>query len=154
MNALVDKMIIDRLLYASKAGVKIHLIIRGICCLKVGVPGISDNIKVESIVGTFLEHNRLYYFHNDGNEEFYMGSADWMPRNLDKRVEIIIPIEDKDIKERVRHILDVYIADNEKAYYMQSNGTYKKLNTSGQKLVNSQMQFCKEAIEAVKNIKN
>ena len=154
MNALVDKMMIDALLKASKDGVKIHLIIRGICCLKVGVPGISENIKVESIVGTFLEHNRLYYFHNDGNEEFYMGSADWMPRNLDKRVEIIIPIEDKEIKERVRHILDVYIADNEKAYYMQSNGTYKKLNTSGQKLVNSQMQFCKEAIEAAKNIKN
>ena len=154
MNALVDKMMIDALLKASKDGVKIHLIIRGICCLKVGVPGISENIKVESIVGTFLEHNRLYYFHNDGNEEFYMGSADWMPRNLDKRVEIIIPIEDKEIKERVRHILDIYIADNEKAYYMQSNGTYKKLNTSGQKLVNSQMQFCKEAIEAAKNIKN
>ena len=152
MNALVDKMMIDTLLRASKDGVKIHLIVRGICCLKVGIPGLSDNIKVESIVGTFLEHNRLYYFYNDGNEEFYMGSADWMPRNLDKRVEIIIPIEDKEIKEKVRHILDVYIADNEKAYYMQPNGTYKKLNTKGQNLVNSQMQFCKEAIEAAKRI--
>ena len=152
MNALVDKMMIDALLKASQDGVKIHLIVRGICCLKVGVPGISENIKVESIVGTFLEHNRLYYFYNDGNEEYYMGSADWMPRNLDKRVEIIIPIEDEEIKEKVRHVLEVYIADNEKAYYMQSNGTYKKLNTKGQKLVNSQMQFCEEAIEAAKKI--
>ena len=150
MNALVDKMMIDALLKASQDGVKIHLIVRGICCLKVGVPGISENIKVESIVGTFLEHNRLYYFYNDGNEEYYMGSADWMPRNLDKRVEIIIPIEDEEIKEKVRHVLEVYIADNEKAYYMQPNGTYKKLNTKGQKLVNSQMQFCEEAIEAAK----
>jgi polyphosphate kinase len=81
-----------------------------------------------------------------------MGSADWMPRNLDKRVEIIIPVEDEEIKEKVRHVLDVYIADNEKAYYMQPNGTYKKLNTKGQKLVNSQMQFCQEAIEAAKKI--
>jgi len=152
MNALVDKMMIDALLKASQDGVKIHLIVRGICCLKVGVPGISENIKVESIVGTFLEHNRLYYFYNDGNEEYYMGSADWMPRNLDKRVEIIIPIEDEEIKEKVRHVLEVYIADNEKAYYMQPNGTYKKLNTKGQKLVNSQMQFCEEAIEAAKKI--
>jgi len=152
MNALVDKMMIDALLKASQDGVKIHLIVRGICCLKVGVPGVSENIKVESIVGTFLEHNRLYYFYNDGNEEYYMGSADWMPRNLDKRVEIIIPVEDEEIKEKVRHVLDVYIADNEKAYYMQPNGTYKKLNTKGQNLVNSQMQFCKEAIEAAKRI--
>ena len=152
MNALVDKMMIDALLKASQDGVKIHLIVRGICCLKVGVPGVSENIKVESIVGTFLEHNRLYYFYNDGNEEYYMGSADWMPRNLDKRVEIIIPVEDEEIKEKVRHVLDVYIADNEKAYYMQPNGTYKKLNTKGQKLVNSQMQFCEEAIEAAKKI--
>ena len=92
MNALVDKMLIDQLLLASKAEVKIHLIIRGICCLQVWIPGISESIKVESIVGTFLEHNRIYYFYNDGNEEFYIGNADWMPRNLDKRVEIITPV--------------------------------------------------------------
>ena len=150
MNALVDKMLIDQLLLASKAGVKIHLIIRGICCLQVGIPGISDNIKVESIIGTFLEHNRIYYFYNDGNEEYYIGSADWMPRNLDKRVEIITPVEDEDIKKRLKHILEVYMADNRKAYYMQPDGSYKKLNTSGKELVNSQMQFCKEAIDAAK----
>ena len=153
MNALVDKMLIDKLLYASSAGVKIHLIIRGICCLQVGIPGISDNIKVESIVGTFLEHNRIYYFYNDGNEEYYIGSADWMPRNLDKRVEIITPVEDEDIKKKLKHILDVYMADNRKAYYMQPDGSYKKLNTSGKKLVNSQMQFCQEAIDAIQALK-
>ena len=153
MNALVDKMLIDKLLYASKSGVKIHLIIRGICCLQVGIPGISDNIKVESIVGTFLEHNRIYYFYNDGNEEYYIGSADWMPRNLDKRVEIITPVEDEDIKKKLQHILDVYMADNRKAYYMQPDGSYKKLNTSGKELVNSQMQFCQEAIDAAQIMK-
>ena len=153
MNALVDKMIIDRLLFASEAGVKIHLIVRGICCLQTGIKGISDNIKVESIVGTFLEHNRIYYFYNDGHEEYYIGSADWMPRNLDKRVEIITPVEDEDIKKRLKHILDVYIADNKKAYYMQPDGSYKKLNSSGKELVNSQMQFCQEAIDAMKEPK-
>ncbi len=154
MNALVDKMIIDRLLCASKAGVKIHLIVRGICCVQVGIPGISDNIKVESIVGTFLEHNRIYYFYNDGNEEYYIGSADWMPRNLDKRVEIIAPVADEDIKKKLRHILDVYISDNKKAYYMQPDGSYKKLNTTGQKIIDSQMQFCQEAISAAKAAQN
>ena len=153
MNALVDKMLIDKLLFASKNGVKIHLIIRGICCLQVGIPGISDNIKVESIVGTFLEHNRIYYFYNDGDEEYYIGSADWMPRNLDKRVEIITPVEDEDIKKKLKHILDVYMADNRKAYYMQPDGSYKKPNTSGKELVNSQMQFCQEAIDAAKDLK-
>ena len=150
MNALVDDMIINRLLLASKAGVKIHLIVRGICCVQVGIPGISDNIKVESIVGTYLEHNRIYYFYNDGNEEYFIGSADWMPRNLDKRVEIIAPVADEDIKKKLRHILDVYISDNRKAYYMQPDGSYKKLNTTGQKIIDSQMQFCQEAIEEAK----
>ena len=153
MNALVDKMIIDRLLFASKVGVKIHLIVRGICCVQVGIPGISENIKVESIVGTYLEHNRIYYFYNDGNEEYYIGSADWMPRNLDKRVEIITPVEDEDIKKKLKHIVDVYIADNKKAYYMQPDGSYKKLNTTGKEIVNSQMQFCQEAIDAAEAAK-
>ena len=153
MNALVDKMVIDRLLFASNAGVKIHLIIRGICCLQVGIPGISDNIKVQSIVGTFLEHNRIYYFYNDGCDEYYIGSADWMTRNLDKRVEIITPVEDEDIRQKLKHILDVYMADNRKAYYMQPDGSYKKLNTSGKKLVDSQMQFCQEAIDESKGTK-
>ena len=94
MNSLCDKEIIAALYEASAAGVKIDLVIRGICCLKTGIPGISETIHVRSIVGNFLEHARIFYFRNGGNEEFYMGSADWMPRNLDKRVEIMFPVED------------------------------------------------------------
>ena len=93
MNSLCDKEIIAALYEAGAAGVKIELIIRGICCLKTGIPGISENISVRSIVGNFLEHARIFYFLNDGQEEIYMGSADWMPRNLDKRVEILFPVE-------------------------------------------------------------
>ena len=154
MNSLMDKMIIDKLLFASKIGVKIHLIVRGLCGLKTGVPGISDNIKVESIIGQLLEHNRIFYFYNNGNEEYYIGSADWMPRNLDKRLELTTPIEDEDIKKKIKHILEVYMADNKNAYYMQSDGSYKKLNTSGKELISSHLQFYQEAIEAVKAINN
>ena len=153
MNSLMDKMIIDKLLFASKIGVKIHLIVRGLCGLKTGVPGISDNIKVESIIGQLLEHNRIFYFYNNGNEEYYIGSADWMPRNLDKRLELTTPIEDEDIKKKIKHILEVYMADNKNAYYMQSDGSYKKLNTSGKELISSHLQFYQEAIEAVKGNK-
>ena len=152
MNSLMDKMIIDKLLIASKAGVKIHLIIRGLCGLQTGIPGISDNIKVESIIGQLLEHNRIFYFYNDGNEEYYIGSADWMPRNLDKRVELTTPVEDEDIKKKLKHILEVYMNDNKNAYYMQPDGTYKKLNTSGKTIVSSHSQFYQEAIEATHDI--
>ena len=152
MNSLMDKMIIDKLLIASKAGVKIHLIIRGLCGLQTGIPGISDNIKVESIIGQLLEHNRIFYFYNDGNEEYYIGSADWMPRNLDKRVELTTPVEDEDIKKKLKHILEVYMNDNKNAYYMQPDGTYKKLNTSGKTIISSHSQFYQEAIEATHDI--
>ena len=154
MNSLMDKMIIDKLLIASKAGVKIHLIIRGLCGLQTGIPGISDNIKVESIIGQLLEHNRIFYFYNDGNEEYYIGSADWMPRNLDKRVELTTPVEDEDIKKKLKHILEVYMNDNKNAYYMQPDGSYKKLNTSGKTIISSHTQFYQEAIEANHNIVN
>ena len=150
----MDKMIIDKLLIASKAGVKIHLIIRGLCGLQTGIPGISDNIKVESIIGQLLEHNRIFYFYNDGNEEYYIGSADWMPRNLDKRVELTTPVEDEDIKKKLKHILEVYMNDNKNAYYMQPDGSYKKLNTSGKTIISSHTQFYQEAIEANHNIVN
>ena len=153
MNSLMDKMIIDKLLLASKAGVKIHLIVRGLCCIQAGIPGISDNIKVESIIGALLEHNRIFYFYNNGKEEYYLGSADWMKRNLEERIELTTPIEDEDIKKKIKHILDVYMSDNKNAYYMQPDGTYKKLNTSGKKLVSSHIQFCQEAIEAIQDIK-
>ena len=107
MNSLCDKEVIMALYKASAAGVKIELIIRGICCLKTGIPGISENITVKSIVGNFLEHSRIFYFYNNGWENIYMGSADWMPRNLDRRVEILFPVEDEVCKKQVMHILDL-----------------------------------------------
>ena len=128
MNSLCDKEIIEHLYDASAAGVEIHLIVRGICCLISGIPGVSENIEVRSIVGTFLEHSRIFYFYNKGLEDIYMGSADWMPRNLDRRVEIIFPVEDGEIKNRIRHILDVCLKDNTKAYIMQNDGTYVHVN--------------------------
>ena len=152
MNALVDKTMIEGIYNASMNGVKVHLIVRGICCLKTGIPGISENVTVESLVGTFLEHCRIYYFYNGGKEELYMGSADWMPRNLDKRVEIIFPLEDPEMKKKAKHILDVQIDDNKKAYFMLDDGSYRKRNIRGDKLISAQEQFCEEAIEAAKKM--
>lgn len=147
MNSLCDPVIISALYYASSCGVKIDLLVRGICCLKVGMPGISENIHVRSIVGDFLEHSRIFYFYNAGSEEVYMGSADWMPRNLDRRVEIVFPIEDEEIKKEAIHILEVEFKDNVKAHILQADGTYEKQDKRGKVLVNSQMEFCREAQE-------
>ena len=147
MNSLCDKEIIAALYEASAAGVKIELIIRGICCLKVGIPGVSENISVRSIVGNFLEHARIFYFLNDGKEEIYMGSADWMPRNLDKRVEILFPVECERLKKEARHILDVQLADNVKASVLQKDGTYEKIDKRGKVLMCAQEFFCREAVE-------
>ena len=149
MNSLCDEGIIAALYEASAAGVEIELIVRGICCLKVGIPGISENIHVRSIVGNFLEHSRIFFFLNDGEEELYMGSADWMPRNLDRRVEILFPVLDDTLKEKVKHILDVELADNTKAHVLKPDGEYEKIDRRGKVLVNSQKQFCEEAVEAV-----
>ena len=104
MNSLCDPKVMAALYEASAAGVKIELIVRGICCLRAGVPGLSENITVRSIVGNFLEHARILYCYNDGFEDIYMGSADWMPRNLDKRVEIMFPVEDPQAKAQAKHI--------------------------------------------------
>lgn len=149
MNSLCDEGIIAALYEASAAGVKIELIVRGICCLKVGIPGISENIHVRSIVGNFLEHSRIFYFYNDGNPEVFMGSADWMPRNLDRRVEIVFPVIEEELKEKALHILHVELEDNVKARVMQPDGTYEKLDKRGKVLINSQEQFCAEAKAAV-----
>ena len=149
MNSLCDRDIIAALYSASAAGVKIDLIIRGICCLKVGIPGVSENITVRSIVGNFLEHARIFYFYSGGNEEVFMGSADWMPRNLDRRVEILFPVLDDTLKEKVKHILDVELADNTKAHVLKPDGEYEKIDRRGKVLVNSQKQFCEEAVAAV-----
>jgi polyphosphate kinase len=125
MNALLDKNIIQALYRASQAGVQIDLIVRGICALRPGVRGVSDNIRVRSIVGRFLEHSRIYYFSNGGEEEIYMGSADWMPRNLYERVEVLVPLRDEVLRERVRReILDAYLADNRKARVLLRDATY------------------------------
>lgn len=147
MNSLCDRDIIAALYKASAAGVKIDLIVRGICCLKTGIPGVSENITVRSIVGNFLEHSRIFYFYANGNEEIYMGSADWMPRNLDKRVEIIFPVEDESLKTEVMHILDIQLRDNVKAHILQPDGSYKKEDRRGKDSLNSQDYFCKEAKE-------
>lgn len=149
MNSLCDPGIIEALYEASAAGVKIDLIVRGICCLKVGIPGVSENITVRSIVGNFLEHSRIFYFWNNGDPEIFMGSADWMPRNLDRRVEIIFPVLDEKLKEKALHILEVELADNVKARLLGSDGTYAKVDRRGKVAVNSQEQFCEEAVEAV-----
>ena len=149
MNSLCDEGIIAALYEASAAGVEIELIVRGICCLKVGIPGISENIHVRSIVGNFLEHSRIFFFLNDGEEELYMGSADWMPRNLDRRVEILFPVLDDTLKEKVKHILEVELADNTKAHVLKPDGEYEKIDRRGKVLVNSQKQFCEEAVAAV-----
>lgn len=152
MNSLCDKTIIEKLYDASKAGVKIHLIIRGICCLRAGVAGLSENIVVSSIVGTFLEHARIFYFYNNGEEDIYMGSADWMPRNLDRRVEIVFPVEDEMLKDEIKHILDVQQKDNLKAYYMNSDGIYERKDLRGKSQLSAQEAFCQEAIlKAVKS---
>lgn len=147
MNSLCDQKIIAALYEASAAGVKIELIIRGICCLKVGISGISENISVRSIVGNFLEHSRIFYFLNNGQEELYMGSADWMPRNLDKRVEILFPVLDERLKKEVKHILDIQLADNVKAHVMQADGSYGKIDKRGKTLLIAQDYFCEEAME-------
>ncbi len=147
MNSLCDPMIIRALYEASCAGVQIELIIRGICCLKAGVKGLSENITVRSIVGNFLEHARIFYFYNDGFEDVYMGSADWMPRNLDKRVEITFPVEDEDLKKRVIDILNIQLADTLKAHIMQPDGTYAKIDLRGREKLSAQSYFCKQAME-------
>jgi polyphosphate kinase len=150
MNSLCDEEIIKELYAASAAGVQIQLIVRGICCLRVGIPGVSDNIHVRSIVGNFLEHSRIFYFYNNGEEEVYMGSADWMPRNLDRRVEILFPVLNEGLKQQVMHILEVELADNTKAHILKPTGEYEKIDKRGKKqLIDSQRQFCEEAVAAV-----
>lgn len=148
MNSLCDRDIMAALYEASAAGVKIELIVRGICCIRVGIPGVSENIQVRSIVGNFLEHSRIFYFANDGRQEIYMGSADWMPRNLERRVEILFPIDDAELKGRVLHILKGQLQDTVKAHILQPDGTYEKVDKRGKVRYNSQEAFCEEAMQA------
>ena len=140
MNSLVDKAMIQLLYEASQAGVKIDLLVRGICCLRPGVPGISENIRVISVVGRFLEHSRIFYFHNNSHEEIFVGSADLMPRNIDHRVEVLFPIENPALIRHMRdEVLEVYLADNVKARRLLPDGTYERIKAKGeQSVVSSQ----------------
>ena len=124
MNALIDPQIITTLYAASQAGVQIDLIVRGMCCLRPGLAGVSDNIRVISIVGRFLEHSRIFYFHNQGQEEVYIGSADWMQRNLDRRVEVVVRVEDPALSKDLQESLGIMLADNRQAWDMQPDGHY------------------------------
>ena len=154
MNSICHKDVIAELYKASSLGVKIDLIVRGICCLRTGIPGISDNITVRSIVGNFLEHSRIFYFENGGSPEFYASSADWMPRNLERRVEILFPIENEKLRKKVWHILELELGDTEKAHVMNDDGSFEKVKKDllpGER-INSQKIFGDEAAAAVKNL--
>ena len=150
MNSLCDPGIIEALYDASEAGVEIDLIVRGICCLRAGIKGLSEHIRVRSIVGTFLEHSRIFYFENNGNAEYYMGSADWMPRNLDKRVEILFPVEDPILQEEIYHILHIQLSDTKKAHLLMPDGQYVKVDQRGKTPLNSQLYFCEETMANAK----
>lgn len=150
INSLVDEEIIDALYSASQAGVKIRLIVRGICCLKAGIEGLSENIEVRSIVGRFLEHSRIFYYYNDGREDIFLSSADWMPRNLNRRVEILFPIEDENCRKRVLEVLEVQLLDSERARIMEGDGTYRRfrLPEGSQARLDSQNYLMDSAIKA------
>ncbi|MDQ1265504.1 MAG: polyphosphate kinase [Bacteroidota bacterium] len=127
MNSIAHRQVIPELYSASQKGVKINLLVRGICCLKPNIPGISENIEVRSILGRFLEHSRIFYFKNGGNEEFYLSSADWMSRNLHKRVELMFPVYDVKLRERLRSMLELYWKDNLKSWRLMYDGHYKRI---------------------------
>ena len=150
VNSLCDKDIIQALYEAGAAGVKIELIVRGICCLRTGLPGIGKNITVRSIVGNFLEHCRIFYFANDGKPEYYCASADWMPRNLERRVEIMFPVEKPALREKLLHILSMQLKDTVKAHVLLPDGRYQKVDKRGKEIINAQQEFGKEAIGAAK----
>ncbi len=129
MNSLADPEVIDALYEASQAGVEIRLNIRGICMLVPGVPGVSETISVVSVVDRYLEHSRAFYFDNGGSAEVYLSSADWMPRNLEKRVEVMFPVENPDIRRRLRRILDLFFQDTVKAHRLLSDGSWQRVST-------------------------
>ncbi|UOF89565.1 RNA degradosome polyphosphate kinase [Fodinisporobacter ferrooxydans] len=152
MNSLTDKEIIQALFAASKAGVKIDLIVRGICCLRPGIAGISENIRVISIVGRFLEHSRICYFKNGGDERLFLTSADWMTRNVEKRVEIVFPVKDKRLQKRIQDILSIYFSDNVKARELQPDGTYKRIRNE-RAPIESHVYFQQQACQAIQERK-
>jgi polyphosphate kinase len=150
LNRIADVDIIRALYEASRAGVQMDLIVRGVCMLRPGVPGLSETIKVRSIVGRFLEHSRVFYFENGGAEELYMGSSDWMPRNLNRRVEVVTPIHDPVLKKYLKdELLAAYLRDNVKARELQPDGHYERVRPApGEEEFSAQMYFENAAIMA------
>jgi polyphosphate kinase len=143
LNRLADKQVIEKLYEASNAGVKIDLIVRGICMLRPGIPGLSENITVTNIVGRFLEHSRVFYFANGGEDEVYIGSADWMVRNLKHRIEVVAPVSDPALKHYLKDVLlAAYLRDNVKARQLQADGSYARVpRADGEKPFDSQAFF-------------
>src|SRR5205809_6442274 len=141
LNSLQDKEFIDELYAASQAGVKIKLIVRGMCCLRPGRMGVSENIEVISIVGEFLEHSRIYYFHNSGNPKVYIGSADAMVRSFDRRIESLFMLEQEILKKQAMNILRYNLKDNVNSYIMHEDGTYTKKDSQGSPPFNVHKEF-------------
>ncbi len=153
LNSLEDKKICQALYRASQAGVKVLLNVRGICCLKPGLKNISENIEVISIVDRYLEHSRIYYFANGGHEEIYLSSADWMGRNLDKRLELLFPVTQARTRRRLKNMLKTFFSDDTKAWQMETNGSYKRKQGNNRK-VRAQEVFYKEAVHAAESNKH
>jgi polyphosphate kinase len=152
MNSLVDREVIDELYRASQAGVQIDLVVRGICCLRPGIDGVSENIRVRSVVGRLLEHSRILVAQNNGDTQVYLMSADWMPRNFIRRVEIAFPIENKQVKERIiQNILQVYLNDNDSARVLDAAGQYTRLKHEGKDAINAQRLFIDECRSSPNN---
>jgi polyphosphate kinase len=149
INGVLEPAIVQALYRASQAGVRIDLVCRGICALRTGIPGVSDNIRVTSIVDRFLEHSRVFYFGNNGDPQVYIGSADWMDRNLSRRVEVVFPIEQPNLKQRlIREVLEISLADNTKARELQADGTWQRITpASGQLRVRGQEKFLELAAQ-------
>lgn len=147
VNSIVDKEIIEMLYKASSAGVSIELIVRGICCLRPRVPKVSENITVRSIIGRFLEHSRIYYFYNDGREELYLSSADLMNRNIDRRVELLFPVEEEKARAKVMNILETSLKDTTRARLLNSDGSYARVDKRGKEIIDSQYEFYKPVIK-------
>jgi polyphosphate kinase len=143
VNSLIEAQLIEDLYRASQAGVKIDLIVRGICSLRPGIPGLSENIRVRSIVGRFLEHSRVYYFYNNGKEEFLCSSADWMGRNFFRRNEVCFPIRQKPLKKRIKKELELFLADNCQAWEMNGDGSYTRVTPDGEKRLSAQESLLK-----------
>jgi polyphosphate kinase len=150
MNSLEDPEIVRELYEASMAGVEIDLIVRGICRLRPGLAGVSDTVRVHSVVGRFLEHSRIFYFHNAGDPDYYIGSADWMTRNLDRRVEAVAPVEDPELRSELQTILDVMLEDNRKRWVMDHDGTYEQMRPAqGEPVRNTHRRLMHRALESV-----